>query len=503
MKTLNKCIIGLIAVIWIALPKTVSGATTYIFGLSRCTPNYATNVFGIITDAVISKIAAGDHVVIYNASQLEPVVSFTIAPDRSSKINPRERAIRYASEIGALKSFLLGSNVKGDGYTDMQITKFVVLAGAQLRKPGTEAQIVCIGRLWGFDKDNLSLSLALGVPSDATITAEPDQSPYSTKYRRNVLRAAAVHCAFIEDDWRNDYHREGIERFLTLYISSMGGSLATFAANSQLATDRALSGVSHPCMRAEIDPSDTKIEIRRVHHLPVHRKVHSTNRVEVISEEHSVPQTVIDLTHAPKAAGFAVNEPATPATGMVSEPEPVHRIELETAPDIREKTDAKPTQQEIPAPDRVVPDDKGKTVRPAVTITASWGGKADIDLIVEAIDGTWWLSHRRPSGKQGRYVSSSETLSHYEYVELFESTDLRSIRAFVNLHRGYGDPIIGSVAVTIGGVTHQAQFRFLSSRGDKGRDWPNRSKSKDWIELDLLRIAGIVGPVPLTFRSPQ
>lgn len=153
-----------------------------------------------------------------------------MARDRSSNINPRERAIRYAAELGALKKFLLDQPSTGE-FDAVKWAEFIVLAGSQLRNPGARANIIIIGSPLHADSNQPAFSLAAGVPSDGCITADPSESIYATKHRRSSLAGVAVHWAYLQPPWLNEYHTEGIQRFLSLYIGSMGGTLATFASD--------------------------------------------------------------------------------------------------------------------------------------------------------------------------------------------------------------------------------------------------------------------------------
>lgn len=432
------------------LSGTIDGRTTaYIIGLSPC---YALadrdTVFRSVMQFTLEGIALGDQVIIYDALNQQPVTQFTLPQEALLQRNARARAQRLRAEIAAVQRFLTGDRVCSTELTGvLHVPEFLALAGAQLRKPGEMVQVILIGSPFYVNTNEPAYNMAEAVVSDAHIIADQGQTLFGTANKVRLLQGTTVHYAYLHDAFINSYHMDRTRRFWCLFVQTIQeGTLATFAANVNLAFERAQNGVQQSCVAAQLDPNESKIEMRRV-------------------VRGSPPPWLV-------ATAEVRNFPAarTPSnTGISAFP---------------------------------VSSTAGK-----IGIGIMWKDRVDLDLWVKATPRSRELSYQTSITAEGRYFHDYRDANaglDYEYVELKDGLDLdlRQVRCFVNIFEGRAPAVSGTVVLHYRGNTFQSAFTIRATSGNHGADYDRREKSPYWVELDLARLANLA-PSPTADQSSR
>jgi hypothetical protein len=500
---------------------TECAAALHIWGLS---PHYSAEdgraVFSVLAETVVGKMASGDEVVAYNAVDLQPVARLVIPKNHAKKINPRERLIKCAEGLTALKTFLLTERPHvPERASALHVPQFLGLAGAQLRTAGAPAHILLIGAPLYVDPENPAWSMAGAYPSDGCILAAPSESLFSTKDRRTLLAGVAVHWSYLREDWENPYQRDRITRFWSLYVHSQQGVLATFAADLNLAMQRSLGGEQNPSMRAQLDASDTSVEMRSILGLPTApplrmnpvagsaslRPESSTTAIRIGPDlpanppRASSPLTGSAPRELPGTAGALQpfgdkDEPAaaTPPTAVervVTASTAAKEVKAAKAaappPVVVEEVVERPALHPAPLPaataTNATPD--------SLVITVLWSaGDVDFDLFVKPERNAEEISYQRAVTERGRYFSKQGAINS-ERVEVYPPVSLREVECFINFASGWHRSPRATVVVFFNGKSFQSEVTFKAVRGNS-QSKQGRFKSEHWVAVDVAAMLG-------------
>jgi hypothetical protein len=426
--------------VFLAVTLTAFGRS-YLLGLS---PNYARPdrepVLKAIVLFVLDGATPGDSVQVYDALNLAPVTTFRIPEGKAFERNARARLERLKTEVAVLTRFFGGqTNAQSEVSGVIDFPGFVALAGSQLRIPGERISMILVGSPFYVNPEEPSFNTTEAYPSDAHLAADTLESVFSVTAKREALAGVAVHYAYLRESFLNELHKERLARFYSLFVQEQQGVLSTFAPDINLALQRSKTEANTSIVNVQIDPSDTKIEMRHVKPRVVPLWLVKTNLVEVTVT--NVFTNVIAQTNN-ITASFPV--------------EPSSRLGL------------------------------------GIGIMWSLPG-CDIDLYVKPGPDARDLYYRNHVSKEGRYFRDYRDRNDrqdYEYVELKDSVDLRQVKVWVNFFAGRSSSPTGVVIVYHQGRTYQSTFQISATSGNGGADPGRRERSRYWTEIDLQRIVG-------------
>ena len=389
--------------------------------------------------------APGDSIVVYDALRLQPVTQFKVPVGSLFEKNARARVARLQTELSTIKSFLQDGRAYAPEIAGaLQVPGFLTLAGTQLRREEERMHIILIGSPHHMSVEEPAFNTREAFPSDAHLSAGLEKSPFSVVGRHQDLAGVNVHYGYFREEFVTDFHKERMARFWSLFIRGQGGACSTFAPNIGLAFQRARGGVSDPFLRVEIDPNDTKLEMRHVAPRATPAWFPPTNAV---TAPQTHPQRVPQLATTPVAA-----TPVAPASFPVA-----------------------PTN--------------------AITgIGIMWAAPGcDFDLWVKPSPTAPDLFFGKAQTPEGRYFHDYRDRNQgvdYEYVELKNPVDLRQVRAYVNFYEGRSDSPTGVVILHYGGHTYSGVFALRAKAGNRAGDSTRRNESPHWVEIDLKQLLG-------------
>lgn len=432
-----------------------ASAASFVVGLA---PNYTAPdrelVLRHLLVFILEGAAPGDDIQVYDALNRQAVARFSIPSAGGLQANARARAVRLAGQIAQLKKFLANAPAQPVRMTGViHLPEFLDLAGSQLRSPSQALHVILIGSPFYRDAENETFDMAEAFPSDGHLLVDQSTSVFGTALRRNSITGVTVHYAYLRECFLNDYHRERIQRFWTLFVGNAGGGLATFAPGIELALQRARENVQQPALAAQINAADTKVEMR---HIMMRR----------VSISFGATNPIVHL--APVTSG---QSPATSTNRNII-------IINQTAPVTAASAPEFPI---APLPSRV-------------GIGIMWGARADCDLYVRPAPEAEELFFQKTKTSAGRYFHDyrdSNMGLDFEYVELETGADLRRVTAWVNYYAGQAGPVAGTVVVHHQGRAYRGDFKLEAAKGNSGAEGDRRAQSSSWARLDLLQIVGL------------
>lgn len=484
MKTYTRIPI-IIAAMVLVVSFTINAAT-YITGLS---PYYPPPDREAVTKGlllfVLEGAATGDNIIVYDALNLQPVCQFKVSEDTLFQRNARARVQRFKTEIVALQTFLTTDRPHAPELTGViHVPEFLNLAGAQLRSPGEPARVIILGSPFYANTDEPAFDMHEAVPSDAHLTAAPNESIFSTAQKRSTLRGITVHHAYLHECFVNSFHQERITRFWSLYAQHQEGALVTFAPDIGLAFERARANVQQPCVVAKLDAEDSKIEMRRV--VP-----------------RSLP-TWFGPTNIPARVE------ATLPSAIRVEPLTTNATSQSYGQPISNRLSSDPGTQNASAHEILSIASAPLPVTPSagvIGIGIMWDQKGcDFDLWVRPTSASRELSYRNSVSREGRYFHDYRDRNaslDYEYVELKSEIDVQKIRAFVNFYAGKTATPSGVMVLHYRGNSYRTPFTLKATSGNHGGDANRRGQSPHWVELDLsplLTASGATAPAQQATR---
>jgi len=454
-----KLFIKTIVVAGLALMSVSTFAASYVIGLS---PYYDSadreKVLQQILLFMLQGASPGDDITVCDALNRQMVARFSIPDGSLFQDNAQARARRLAPNIVAIKNFVLAERAHSPDMTaSIRPPEFLDLVGSQLRAPGQTLRVILIGSPF-YVSDDKVFDERGAYPSDANLTVDEHGSPFGTALRKNALTGVTVHYAYLRDCFVNDFHQERISRFWTLFLKEQGGCLATFAPDPGIAFQRARDNIQQPVVQAEIDPSDTKLEMRHV----------LTRSIPVWFGPTNFIQNAIVSNLVLESRG-EVSTPVPPTNNVL----PQITNEVSTAP---------AAGFPIAAKDNIL------------GIGLMWGANADIDLHVIPNKSARELYFGYTQSKEGTYFhdyrSANEGID-YEYVELKAPIDIKNVSAWANYFAGNAWPIHGKVVVYYEGRTYYGEFSLAAHKGNRAGDSNSRETSLAWTKIDLLKIVGL------------
>ena len=415
-------------------------AASYIVGLS---PNYSSPdrdmVFKEVLLFILETAVPGDQVTVYDGLSLQPVTKFALPEGALFEKNARARVPRMQSEIAALKAFLSAERPHPPELAgSLQVPGFLALAGSQLRRADERVHVILIGSPHFVSLEEPGFNTRDAFPSDAHLAADPRDSVFGIASKRQALTGVTVHWAYFRDCFVNDFHKGRLGRFWSLFVRGQGGACSTFAPHVGLAFQRAKQGITEPFLRAEVDPNETKVEMRQVSLRATPVWFPPTNQVPT-----RVSATPVQP--APKSAPRLTAEslPVAPRTGITG-------------------------------------------------IGIMWSAPGcDFDLWVKPTPTARDLYFGHIQSPEGRYYHDYRDRNQgvdYEYVELKNPVDLHQAKAYVNFFKGAAANPSGLVVLHYGDRTYQGSFTLRAQSGNQAADRDQRGQSPHWVEIDLMQL---------------
>lgn len=270
-------------------------------------------------------------------------------------------------------------------------------------------------------------------PSDGHLSGPPELTPFSVVGKQALLRQVSVYWGWIGDPpWAGRAHQVKVEEFWRKYVAGMQGALRAFGAGVDLAFDQSVSGRNGALVTPEVDV-DAKLEMLGTQ---------------------SVPMDV------------AIEIMLTSATD-----------------DLRGRY-----SQTTPLTDE---ERSGK-----VRIAILWEQlDCDMDLYVSIgrSDPSEELYYARRTSDLGIFRKEFDPIDGvpppsmgYEYVELQQVADVRTVQLSVNFFAGNApDGVRGSIRVGIGEGNDLRvlvyPFAVPASDGNRGADRDDRWTSRHWF----------------------
>ncbi|MBI3852686.1 MAG: hypothetical protein HY298_20725 [Verrucomicrobia bacterium] len=452
-------------------------ATSYGIGLS---PNYSPPdrpmVLRELLLLVLEGTSPGDEIQVYDALNLQAITRFKIPDPGFFQANARARAQRLASEIVALKKFLMTERTRPSETAGLiDVPQFLDLAATQIRRPNEPLRIILIGSPFYSNAGEEGYNMQEAFPSDGTLVVDQHESVFGCALKKGTMNGVTVHYAYLRQCFVNDFHQERICRFWCLLCQQRSGVLATFAPDVALALRRARENIQEPCMTAELDLNDTKIEMRQVARRAIPVWFGPTNMIQKVLEQANVPVAAVEpkekrntrLTPTANAPAVTNTPPAAVAEHRFATniPAPVTSFSAHSFP-IKPKVDS-------------------------LGIGIMWSDPVDCDLYVKASPSAQELFYNRTKTKEGRYFHdyrNSNAGVDYEYVELKGQVDLNDVRCYVNYFAGKTSPVRGLVVVFYEGKSFYGEFEIEAPKGNNGWESSHRDESKYWARIDPVRI---------------
>ena len=105
----------------------------------------------------------------------------------------------------------------------------------------------------------------LVLPNDAHIEAPLSESPYGTRDRGEALKGVVAHfCLMAGDDEMTTHQKDELRRFWSLYVSNLGGEMATFTESLSGCFDRWRGKIRGGLPREVLDASNYVMGMRNV-----------------------------------------------------------------------------------------------------------------------------------------------------------------------------------------------------------------------------------------------
>lgn len=471
-----------IALAAVFAPIRATGAS-YVVGISPyVNPAQRTEVFQSLLTFMLETSEPGDAITVCDALNQKLVSSFVIPEGKLFQANASARARRLATPLTTLKQFLMTERAYPPAMAGgVALPQFLDFAATQLRRPGEPIRVVVLASPLYIDPDiGAACSMQSAFPSDATITAEPQQSVFGCAFKKTILSGVTVHHAFLNVAFLNDYHQERITRFWTLYCQQAGGVLATFCSDAVVAFRRAKENIQQPCITAQLDPTDTKIEMRQVLRRSVIASRSVTNDVGRLNTTAVLPNVTT-----------VVVSPTTESREFVTPPNQVGTPPPASGSGNGQVVYGRDTAAFEPA--KLAEAFPVKPAAKSFGVGIAWSAAVDLDIWVQPYPGAAELSFHNTNSPQGRYLHdwrSGNLGLDYEYVLLNpdQNVDLSRVGCWINYYDGRVAPVRGIVVVHYNGRAYQGEFTVTATAGNKAGDLNRREQSRCWVQIDLTAI---------------
>lgn len=456
---------------------------SYVVGISPYAgPAQRTEVFQNLLTFMLETSEPGDAITICDALNQKLVTSFVIPEGKLFQANASARARRLAAPLTTLKQFVMTERAYPPALANViALPQFLDFAATQLRRPGEPIRVLVLASPLYIDPSaDAACSMLSAFPSDATLTAEPQQSVFGCALKKTILSGVTVHYAFLNAAFLNDYHQERITRFWTLYCQQAGGVLSTFCSDAVVAFRRAKENIQQPCITAQLDQTDVKIEMRQVLRRSVIASRSVTNDVVRLNTTAVLPN-VTTLVVSPTTAS---REPGTP---------PYQAGNTTPTAGYSNRQVVYGRDAEAFEPAKLAEAFPVKPAAKSFGVGIAWSAAVDLDIWVQPYPGAAELSFHNTNSPQGRYLHdwrSGNLGLDYEYVLLNpdQNVDLSRIRCWVNYYSGKVTPVRGIVVVHYEGLTYQGEITLNAPNGNQAADRDRRQQSRCWVQLDVAAI---------------
>ncbi|MCX6896634.1 MAG: hypothetical protein NTZ16_14310 [Verrucomicrobia bacterium] len=474
---------------------------TYTVGVPpHNTPKQGAELFQGLLVFMLDTAVPGDEITVCDALNQKLVTRFVIPEGKLFQANAKARAQRLAAPMTALKQFLLTEHsYPAELAGVIALPQFLDFAATQLRRPDQPLRVVILASPFYMDGSGEgACSMDTAVPSDAHLTAEQQYSPFGCALRKRNLSGVAVHYAYLNAKFLNDYHQERITRFWALYCQQAGGVLATFCADAAIAFQRAKENIQQPCVAAQLDSSDKKIEMRQVVRRGVITSQVVTNLVGRVATTSTVPRVVTSTTVVETNIP-ALNRPPVAEPIMVQTTNPL-------APPVVLPVTMAVTNPPSPEIVKLAEAFPVKATTNKLVVGIAWSADVDLDLWVRANPAAAELYYNNKSTREGRYLHDWRKRNlgvDYEYVELNprEAVDVAEVGAWVNYYQGSASPIRGVVVVIYEGLSYFGEFTLAAPGGNRSGEKDKREQSRYWMRLnlaELIKSGNKLSPIEVT-----
>jgi hypothetical protein len=338
----------------------------------------------------------------------------------------------------------------------------VILIGSPLARYPTEPSLSMIG--FGDEPR---------VPSDGHLLASLQASPYGTAERRGRLKGSLVSwCYTSENVWSNTLQKTLVTRFWFLFTKQLDATMVAFTPDLQSAFTTPSGPAGLAVGSFDIDPQDTKIEMR----LARPRQVPTW-----------LPQLITQTNSSSATSVVAPQTPAIKAERPIGVTPPAPAV-VPTGSTLTRAKDVSTSSHELPSA-RAVP----RRIDSPVELGIAWESmdtSLDLDLYVKPSTTAAELSFKNVRTPQGQYVydwRQPNSQRDYEWVRLSPPVQTDQIEVWVNLFRGRG-PIRGTVAVHFANKVYSGTFHLACDQGNRGINAEHRDGDPHWARLDITRI---------------
>ena len=244
----------------------------YVVGLTPFLEKSAKDdVYRRLVGVVLEQLPLKASLSFFDAYNLTNIAQIDI-PDARVFESGKTRANQFRDPVLRLRQFLANeptrpaSNPPGFPFNNaIRLPQFMDFVADNLVADPRPLTVILIGSPLHVDPKEPVFSMIDGYfPSDGHLLAGRDQTIYGARTRPEALRNVIVHLGYVGDPWVSAIHQDKITRFWALYLSRQGGRLGAFCGD--LTT--LFQAIRTPSPAREfppVDPSQTKIEMLRIH----------------------------------------------------------------------------------------------------------------------------------------------------------------------------------------------------------------------------------------------
>lgn len=407
------------------------------------------SLFAVARDTLMA-ISTGDVMRIINASSNKTIITIAI-PEKKAFQYKKYRKRKLKKQLAQLKQGLDNIPIISEENQSISLPQFLDYISTEIFVEPIDdtnrANVLVYGNALYNDKKEEAFSMSDGwFPSDGHIRAGLQRSVFGTLEKRQRLKNFFIHFAYSNqyEDWVSDLYKYRIERFWSLYIKAMSGSLSTFSPDLFTTVDRFLSSGLVAAKSYQYDHTANKVE-----RLKVWRQTNP--------EVSNVSNIVEDMSRPPSCL--------SEDTVLMDRP-PIEKSAANVIVGIRWNTEG--------------------------------CENCDLDLYTTLIHRNDWLFYRNTEESYGRYFkdyTSPTNKNGLEFVQLTEEVMFEDIKAMVNFYDGkaVGGEVSGTLRICFNGNTYEEPFTISSSSGNKGGGLSEASSSQFWNVIDIDKVLKIGG----------
>ena len=456
-----------ITTLLLAMMSLIASAKNYCFALS---PSLEKEDKRQVTEHLVEFLQTtrkGDSVIIIDGHTPRIISSFVHQEDSGKK-----RMKSWGKSFASLGVFLRAEANKDLHAGALHIPNLLDFIHAHLTSNGLAIDsLILIGSPLHHEKNETHFSMLenSAVPNDNHILSDRNSSIYGLKGKSNLLTKTQVLFVYSKNQqFVHARYKEALLRYYSLYFEAAGGQQL-----SSFGTDLATA-----CKSARI-----------------------TKKV--------APR----YTLKPDSRGlFMVQYKARETTGMIIENSPPVQPKVVPAPPkpkvipkaipVEEATNRKETykQMELSMDNlnkRQPKDTLGMNTRGYLTVGIRWSKEVDLDLFSAPQKKFNELSYKHRTEPFGKFWKDhTSATKSCEVVEFIKEVDLRDVVASVNLYAGKSrGGVTGEVVLffTPSGSGEEyvftSTFHISASSGNRGQDTAQRHSHKNWVILDVAKIA--------------